>query len=237
MTRFSFLAPLSLCTLLCLCACQGGTRSRPSAGEPAPEFARPVEAATIPVPDVRGKDLASARAALEASGLVVGWIEPWPDSLGYPARTIVAQRPARGTLEPHGFRVDLRIFGITAEEAAREASPPAAPVEPPPSTAYEPQPTPQPTPQRTPQPAERPAPDESAPPSRGHEQPAAGALPQLVGLSIEEATQAARRAGFDVVTLRVPGRPKDQVLSQNPPAGRPAPAGTVIGVKIASGED
>ena len=60
-------------------------------------------------------------------------------------------------------------------------------------------------------------------------------VPDLVGLSGEEATRFAERSGFEVVVLRVPGSPPGVVLRQDLAAGREAPAGSPIGLHVATG--
>jgi beta-lactam-binding protein with PASTA domain len=57
-------------------------------------------------------------------------------------------------------------------------------------------------------------------------------VPNLVGLSLEEATRLARAAGFEVVPLRVGGHPPGQVVSQDVPAGRREPFGSPIGIRV-----
>ncbi|HVG94305.1 MAG TPA: PASTA domain-containing protein, partial [Planctomycetota bacterium] len=87
---------LLLAVTLALGGCTGGARARPQRPEP-PAFTPPAEATSAAVPDVRGMAMDAARAALESAGFLVGLIEPWPDSLGYAAGTVVAQRPGRAT--------------------------------------------------------------------------------------------------------------------------------------------
>ena len=60
-------------------------------------------------------------------------------------------------------------------------------------------------------------------------------VPNLVGLNARDAASFAQRAGFDVVPLVVAGQPAGVVLSQDRVAGREAPAGTPIGIRVASG--
>lgn len=60
-------------------------------------------------------------------------------------------------------------------------------------------------------------------------------VPNLVGLNERDAAAFAQRAGFDVVPLVVPGQPAGVVLSQERVAGREAPVGTPIGIRVASG--
>lgn len=60
-------------------------------------------------------------------------------------------------------------------------------------------------------------------------------VPNLVGLSSEEATRFAQRSGFEVVPLRVPGSPAGVVLTQDLVPGREAPTGSPIGIHVASG--
>ena len=208
-----------------LSACTGGSRRRPGATDPVGGTSG--AASPVAVPDVRGRDLASARAALASVGLAVGGVEAWPDSLGYPSGTVVAQRPARGTTVPEGARVELRVYGLTAEEARRATA------------ASAPAPTPE---APTPAPASARGGDATAS-SGPAAAPVAGPVPEgsvrvpdLVGRTIEQATEAARRSGFEVIPLRVPGQPAGQVLSQDLVAGSTAPAGSPIGVKVATGE-
>src|SRR5205823_9198357 len=70
------------------------------------------------------------------------------------------------------------------------------------------------------------APEYQPPPAASAPQPAPvearGAeaiVPALVGLPIDAAIGRAQRAGFDVVSLRVPGAPAGQVPSQAPEPG------------------
>jgi len=215
-----WIVPLTV-VLGLLSACTGGSRNRPGAADPT---GGPTGAASsVAVPDVRGRDLASARAALASVGLGVGGVESWPDSLGYPSGTVVAQRPARGTTVPEGARVELRVYGLTAEEARRAtaASAPAAP-QPVPAAPRGGDPTASSGPAAAP--AAGPVPEGSV------------RVPDLVGRTLEEATEAARRSGFEVIPLRVPGQPAGQVLSQDLVAGSAAPSGSPIGVKVATGE-
>jgi beta-lactam-binding protein with PASTA domain len=57
-------------------------------------------------------------------------------------------------------------------------------------------------------------------------------VPDLVGLPLAEAARVARAAGFDVVPLRVAGGTPGQVVSQDIAAGREAPVGTPIGIRV-----
>ena len=66
---------------------------------------------------------------------------------------------------------------------------------------------------------------------------APGTVPVLAGLSIADATDLAHRAGYEVVVLRVPGRPLGLVLAQDVAAGKAAPAGTPLGLRVAVGGD
>ncbi len=61
-------------------------------------------------------------------------------------------------------------------------------------------------------------------------------VPNLVGYSSGEAAKFAQRSGFEVVSLRVPGSPAGQVLSQDLTPGREAPMGSPIGIRVASGK-
>src|SRR5439155_2417535 len=62
-----------------------------------------------------------------------------------------------------------------------------------------------------------------------------GTVPALAGLPLADATDLAQRAGYEVVVLRVPGRPLGLVLAQDVAAGKAAPAGSPIGVRVAAG--
>jgi hypothetical protein len=64
-----------------------------------------------------------------------------------------------------------------------------------------------------------------------------GSVPALEGLTLDEATAVAHAAGYEVVPLRVPGKPAGLVVSQDPVAGSAAPPGTPLGVRVASGLD
>jgi hypothetical protein len=214
-------APLVAALLLALGGCAGGVRSRP---DPAP--LAPSAGPTLTVPDVRGLALGEARATLETAGLSVGIVEPWPDSLGYAAGTVVAQRPARGTSTGAGTPIDLRVYGISEEDARREMAasrplPVEVPTVPP---SAPPAPPPPPVPPAAPGPSPAPAP--------GGGLESSAIVPDLVGLSLEEAARVARAAGFEVVPLRVAGHPPGQVVSQDLGAGRSAPLGSPIGIRV-----
>src|SRR5688572_19384978 len=168
------LALLAVPALVALAACtaDGPGRTR----RPGPP-AEPMAPGLATVPDVRGLGVEAARASVERAGFLVGAVQPWPDALGYPAGTVVAQRPAHGTTVASGTAVELRVYGLDVDAVRRataDASPPPTP----------PPPTPPP---RT-------------PPSIGlGRETEVGVVPDLVGRTLAEATTVARAAGFEVV--------------------------------------
>src|SRR5262245_20946766 len=109
-------------------ACRGGVLARrggssaggsSAGGSSAGGAEGATTVASVAVPDVRGRPIAAARMLIEGSGFIVGTVEPWPDALGYPSGAVVAQRPARDSALPLGSPVELRVYGISASDAAR----------------------------------------------------------------------------------------------------------------------
>ena len=166
--------------------------------------------ASVTVPSVVGLNYSQASQILQRAGFAVG-IRALSSTA--PGGTVIGQSPASGSQLARGAMIELTASGNTANwrhffSKAQVAAPPGCPASAPPS----------------------------ATPSTGAAG-AAVAVPSVIGMAQDQATQVLQAAGFDVIVrAEAPvgqSVPAGVVWSQSVPGGAEAARGTKVMIDVA----